>query len=491
MNQLFGLILKRINAVPQEAFLLIIGLISFLFFSAVAYDVSPYLRGPAPYPPEWRWPYLYINTLSKVWFAASLIVVALYLSYFLETQKEKFIHSHQKTILFSLLVFHILFILSIIYFSRAGLGVVFHRIANPGLNGYFTTATEITDIKQFLADYDENIFDFYMHARAHPPGGVLFHFFINSFTKYLSIFFPVLSFLTPARDDVLVLWSSLREYEQMGAFVSAIMIFLLSACSIFWIYKTAQLLYGATAVAIRSIFLYIFIPSVILFSPLIDVLFPLLSISSFYYLLKGLKNNSSLYWFVSGLIMSVGILFGLNMLPVLFMFALFVFFETKKTNKFFIPGYIVYGLGFVLIPILLTLFFNFNYPEVIKKNISEGIAPRSYWNWVLYNPYDFLVFAGIPIFITFIYLIIQKVKKKIEFDSLTSSFAIALITLNILGVSRGEVARLWLPFVPFLVLIITHYITQTLKLKTQHFSVFILFQALTVLIIQAYWVPLW
>ena len=29
-----------------------------LLWLAIWFDVTPLLRGPAPYPPEWRWPYL-------------------------------------------------------------------------------------------------------------------------------------------------------------------------------------------------------------------------------------------------------------------------------------------------------------------------------------------------------------------------------------------------------------------------------------------------
>jgi hypothetical protein len=51
-----------------------------LFFClCVGSDITPYLRGPAPYPPDWRWDYLFVNTYPKIWVPLLVSFLSLYL----------------------------------------------------------------------------------------------------------------------------------------------------------------------------------------------------------------------------------------------------------------------------------------------------------------------------------------------------------------------------------------------------------------------------
>src|SRR5205809_720963 len=76
------------NAKTNSIFFPLLISISLLFLILIGFDVFPFLRGPAPYPPQWQWPYLVSNTLSKLWAPLLIGSLILGIAYFLEKQKE-------------------------------------------------------------------------------------------------------------------------------------------------------------------------------------------------------------------------------------------------------------------------------------------------------------------------------------------------------------------------------------------------------------------
>jgi len=142
-------------------------ILTLTFCLAVGFDISVYLRGPSPYPPEWRWPYFFVNTLSKIYLPLLSITLVIFL--FSLYEKNKILSKHTKLFLFFLILLHFFFELSLLFFSRSGISVLIHRIINPTLNGYFTASLSIQNISDFLHNYNTNILDFIYHAKAHPP----------------------------------------------------------------------------------------------------------------------------------------------------------------------------------------------------------------------------------------------------------------------------------------------------------------------------------
>lgn len=494
-------IYNRINTIMSQKdrkLLLIITLISLLFFWAVALDITPLLRGPAPHPIEWQWGYYFVNTLHKLWLPLLLIIAISGLYWFLEKQPFQSIAKNERKILLLLVLFAFLFQLSVIYFSRAGLNVLLGRIINPGLSGYFTTATKISDLKQFLKDYHKDVLNYYMHARAHPPGGVLFYYFINKAVAFLPSLVQLTNNILPQREDIRLIWLSLKPHERLGAILSGLLMPFVSSLTLVPLYYLARLLYGAK-VALKSAFLFLFIPSVILFTPLLDVIFPLFSALTVYYLINGLSFKQKQSVLFSGVILSLGIFFGLNMLPLVLMtvllFLLYTYLGRLPLQSLCLFS-LLFVTGLLFLPVVLFAAFHFNYWGVIKSNAISGIAPRNYLIWLVYNPYDFFVYCGIPILIGSLLYFVQQIQLliKAEYKKLDlvlfATFA-TLIVLNISGFTRGEVGRLWLAFVPFVVLPTAVYFTNYHHFSSKAFLLILLIQSIQVLTIQAFWVPLW
>ena len=465
--------------------------VSVLFFIAIAFDITPFLRGPANYPPDWRWQYKFVNTFSRIWLPLVVICLILFLFKFFET-KQKLFARKEKRLLVLLVFISVIFQFAVLFFSRSSVNVLVHRIINPELNGYFTTATQITDIPTFLKGFGQNVLKFSMHAQGHPPGAVLFFWAINQIFS----FFPFLNQLSgnfvPSHQDVRLVWEALKPFEKSGAVFIAFFIPFLASLTLIPLYYCSKLLFGAKT-AVRAVFLYIFVPSVVLFVPINDVFLPVFTISALLFLVRGFKFQTKYNFLVSGVIFSVGLFFSLSLLPLGLMFLLLFFFYSnrKQIMQTFIVPTLLFVIGFLLLPLKLLILFDFNF-FTISQTLMSGLPKfRAYQVWVFYNLYDFFIFCGIPILVLFIYLLFRQFQ--IKFKPLSKelvSFTVMLLLLDFSGAVRGEVGRIWIPFVPIVVLLIASFTTKDLKLSTRQYVLILALQALQVILMQEFWVML-
>lgn len=475
--------------------LTIITSVSLVFFVVVALNITPLIRGPSPYPPEWQYAYFFINTVNRIWFPViSGIILLLFVAY-TEGKTSNFIEKNEKTMILLIILLNFLFQISVLYFSRGGITVILQRIIDPNMSDYFTQSTKINNIYQFLSNYNNTVLEFTGHARGHPPGGIILFWLINKIFSLLPFITEKIQLLTVSRNDINILWLSLKSFEKAGALFSGIMIPFLSGITVMPIYKLGKLLYGSRT-GLRSSLLYIITPSLVLFIPMYDALFPVFSTFSVYFLIKGLKSYSFKYLFLSGLILSLGLFFSMSLIPILSMIIIFSILGKKITElKITLDTIIIFFLGLIVFPIVLYLIFNYSYIEV-SKTIMTGLAPRSYLLWLIYNPYDHFIFIGIPLFILLIFFIKNNLvnfslKNKTISNVLLISYLITFFMLNISGLCRAETGRIWLFFVPFSVIFISSYITLYNKFSRTALITILTLQILQIMVMQEFWVTIW
>jgi hypothetical protein len=89
-------------------------------------------------------------------------------------------------------------------------------------------------------------------------------------------------------------------------------------------------------------------------------------------------------------------------------------------------------------------------------------APRDYALWLLFNPVDLAVFAGVPVAVLFCAALARAVRAALARalspgDRFTLAAGAGLVVLLISGTVRGEVGRIWIPLMPVvLVGAVTH-----------------------------------
>ncbi len=482
---------------PTNFFIFIFSL-TFLFYLAVGFDISPFLRGPAPYPPEWQWAYLFINTLPNIYLP--LLCIALIIGLFwLQEVKKNF--TRKVSLLILLLIgLSFLFELSVVFFSRSGIPVLIHRIINPDLNSYFTASLQVTNPTDFLKNYEEEMKQFVYHARSHPPGAILLFYFIKQLLIPFTFFINFANHLNPTHTDVRQIWNVLLPIDRATVIFSTLFLPFLSTLTLIPIFKTAKRLYGEVT-AIRSSFVFLFIPSIVLFIPIHDTFLPLFSIGAFYFLVKGLQDKHLVSFFLSGFILFIGCTFNLALLPLMvffFLFALFFLLKNKLKIKNYLKEGILCAIGFFLPPILLYLFFEFNFIRLIQIILHEvpHLHTRSYTTWLFYNLLDFFIFVGIPLTALFFIQLKQTFsfllkKHWSNIDLLFIAFLLMFIILDVTGSTRGETGRIWSIFMPFLILPAVAFATNKIKFSTKLFAGLLLLQALQILVMQEFWVMFW
>lgn len=472
----------------------LISIISVVFFILIAFNVSPFLRGPGEWPPDWRWPYLFVNTFNRIWLPLVVIAFILFLYYFLEKKRLNSLAS-----LVLLVVLSYLFQLSVLYFSRSGISVLIHRVINPGLNGYFTEAIKIKNLGEFLANYQKNVLSFSMHATGHPPGPIIFFWLINKTINVIPLFQSFVVNLIPKHQDIQSIWNSLTLSQRSTAVFSAFFIPFLGSLNIIPMFYLAKRLFNSKT-ALRSVLLVIFILGLILFTPLSDIFFPFFFLSSFFFFIKGLKEKNSLLTFFSGLIFSLGLFFSLSLLPLIFIYlyyGLLSSFGSTGGSRNLVSRFrgndgwvgkmvLFFFIGLFVFFLLLFLIFKYNVFSVSYTLMTGLPKNRSYLTWVFYNLYDFFIFAGIPITIIYLVMFLKKIK-----EPLFVSFTLMFLLLNFSGVVRGEVGRIWLPLMFPLALVVSNFLTNKIKFSTKSFLVVLFFQALQVIALQEFWVTLW
>jgi hypothetical protein len=432
----------------------LITLITLLFCLAIAFDLSPFLRGPTDIFLESRWPYYFVNTLHKIW-APLAAGTAISIWGFLALRNKL----TNKKFLIGLIILTFLWQLSLVYFSRFGLGVLFRRLVTPGINGYFSAAIFDMGFLQYAQKFPELKNTFSQHARSHPPGTVWIIKSIIAVTDK----FPRIADLIPEPNDSISLWSPLTPGQKIGSIISIFVLHLIAATSVIIPFYLSP----SRETAIKSAILYSVVPAVSFFALTGD---PLYAIFAGLSLIALIKNKP----FLAGLLMGLGMFFSVVSLVVLAIIVIYILLSEYKTNL------IKYLFGIALFAFILQL-IGINLIGIYAANISDQ-AQREYWKWFIYNPYDFFVFTGLPIAIIFIYQLFSRTKNK-----LMIAFWIVFIILVYTGVSRGEVGRTWLPLMIFPVAISA----QSKILAKNNFYWIILLLIIQTIVMEEFWVPTW
>lgn len=479
--------------VKTNKLLLIIFSITIIYLILLAFDVNPYLRGPDDALMSSRWPYYFVNTFYKIW--APLSVVVIFTILYLWVQKQNKL-SRYKEIMFilSIVLITFLFQLSLVYFSRFGITILFQRMTHPGINGYFSSAVKMKDNPRLLQDFPKNLYKLDQHARGHPPGSMIFlQNIIIIFENNQILTNSVLNVTRSPNNDSKVLWNKLSRPERAAALFSAFFMHFLASLSVVPVYFITKKIIDHQS-AIKAVFLYAVIPSLSFFALIFDPFYAIIPILSFLLFYSGITHKKLISVFLAGLVSSLGLFFSLSILPSLaaglIYFAIYIYKNKLKYWKYLILSYLSGFMGFQAL--LISLGYNILYSahEVIRHQ-----APREYLDWVIFNPYDFFVYLGLPISLLFIYLFYKNFKQKELLKNpsagLMAAFCIPFIALILTGASRGEVGRIWIPMMFIPVIMVAGCITNKLKWNNLQFILLFLLISIQVIIMEEFWVPVW
>ncbi|MEA3340199.1 MAG: glycosyltransferase family 39 protein, partial [Chloroflexota bacterium] len=244
--------------------------------------------------------------------------------------------------------------------------------------------------------------------------------------------------------------------------------------------------------------LYPLVSSFALWAGRWEQFYPLLACTTWYFFHVGLTESRRSALLAAGFTLSIASLLNFSVLALLLPLGLFALFwliaakkqllEKPKTHRAvscrmknaarvlgahpdryrchwwrLIADALVFCLGLASLWIIYQLAFGVGFIDIWRVSMSYHLGlNRSYWTWLFYHLYDFFLFLGIPLALLFVVAAIKAVRDLFRFakrqapsaiDPLTLGFASGLLLLDLSGVARGEVARVWIFLTPFAALV--------------------------------------
>lgn len=345
--------------------------------------------------------------------------------------------------------------------------------ALPGPNRYHRAASGIDDLGPVLRDYPR-----WMRGGSHtlmithPAGPLTLFWCVNR--VYAGNEAGAARFVRWCEDGLGMglrlretpwgrrLFGTMREADLAGAWLATFLLRGVACLVVVPAYALARALYDRqTAVAAAA--LAAVIPSLLLFSPGLDQAYPTVALTACWLACTAGRKRAVWRAALAGLAVSIGMFFTLAFGVVGVLSALLAWAGFQRGER---PGTVDDALrlaagaavGWVVPVVSLYLAFGYNslgaWWGAWQANARfNAIQDRTYWTWLVLNPVDFLVFLGLPVACLFIRRTASQVwalraGRLDGVDWATVVVAGLLVTLTVLGVNRGEVARLWLFLMP-------------------------------------------
>ncbi len=349
----------------------------------------------------------------------------------------------------------------------------------PGSSGYFSLARDHdAEFDEFLSRYDELMAEGdVLHVGTHPPGLVTAYHQLIKICRASPGLTAVLRQTEPAS---LAEAFAIIEQNQRGRptallpehraalWLAALLTQLAAAGTVIPLYLTLSRDY-LRETAWRTAALWPLVPALALFLPKSDVLYPLIGMLFYLFWLGGWEQRSAWRCFCAGAVLFAGLCCSLALIPVALCvagvtvwrgwccrpdervpnaLAKLLFAKGWAGSGFLIPFFAVWWIrGINLVSIWIWNYRN-------HAGFYEQYT-RTYWKWLLVNPVEFCIAAGIPVAIAALWgawKIAATDSRSRGAGTLWSCLVIwGLLWLS--GKNMGEVARLWILLMPWLLLL--------------------------------------
>jgi len=430
-------------------------------------------------PGEWQWafyprPGSWITAVPAMTFAAMLaVVVGACLGRVVPAERW------EAGLVVVCLLLGLGVILSMTYASPQG--DLVHSVlvtADPWVSGYFAESARIRDMGAYLARYPERISALtvkepFGHLADHPVGPVLFHWLVN---RLMEAWPEVARWFTP-RDPML--YSQARALAERlartplsdgafaGIWASALLFRLAYWAALVPVYLLGRALHSREA-GLAALALAALIPALHLFAPYPDQVFPLFALWALYGLYRAVERGSAVWGAVSALGLVLGLLWTLAFLAVVLMMAVAVGLLLVRAwtcgqrigRGAYVRAGVGWGGGLVVFSLLPWAALGYDAYRVwriclVQHGTFADLFPRTYTPWVLFNPLEFVLFAGVAAGLLLLFEAWTEwrewwSRRRLDLVGMvTWSLLATLAVLNFSGKNLGEVGRLWMPFMPF------------------------------------------
>ncbi|MDB5350945.1 MAG: hypothetical protein JWN86_2192 [Planctomycetota bacterium] len=322
-------------------------------------------------------------------------------------------------------------------------------LALPGSSGYLSVAkSQMRDPWKFWVDYPTWIkSQDALHVGTHPPG----LFLVSRAVLGLMESHPELARWVVGHvpesisAGMKIVPAELSRPERAAVAALGALTLLACAATVVPIYWLARANLSATT-AWTAAALWPLVPSAILFQPAADTAFPLLATSALALAAWGGLGRAV----AAGAVLAVGMQFTLAFLPVGLAVAIVLVWRDGTSWRRRILTILATGCGFVGLTLAVWAASGSN-PLVVwwwnQKNHARFYLEyrRSYLPWVAANLVELVIALGLPAAVFAMVGFTGRSTPRSAWAAL-----VVLAILNFSGKNLSEVARLWLPFLPAL-----------------------------------------
>lgn len=471
-----------------------------LFVWIAGTDAMPWLRGPGPFPPEWRWLYAPLGWARTGRNVMHGLLLLAYLGTALllalpqpgDGPTTGRIRRFGQGVALATL-FLLLWQMAQIWLREESLldHLIFRTYAPP-LNGYFVAPAQVDSIWETLNNYRAAMPDFFADkAKTHPPGLFIFYALFNTLFEQLpglsGWFAPIArTWATAGRE-----WPLLMDHLVTSAFVTTLV-------QITWVSLAPVSLYalvrrldrgntpGGSETALWAALLLPLITPLTLLVGQWDPNYLPMAFAAWFLAVRGQdrlhagRRDLRVWgdWLGAGLLLSlltwlsfgnafIGLLVGLHILwrEVDNLWAVLgkpIFFVRGSLPT--VAGLATMGTGVVLPWLAAYAAWGMNFFAMLDYGISSHFeivtAHRDYNIWWWMNLVDFTYWLGPGLILLAgvgsVWLVGNWTRRHTVADRLTCnlagvalSFWPVLLFLNFSGTTRGEIGRLWIFLMPY------------------------------------------
>ncbi|MDA0833039.1 MAG: hypothetical protein O2955_06105 [Planctomycetota bacterium] len=355
----------------------------------------------------------------------------------------------------------------------------------PSTSGYFYHARyRIVDVSSFLSEYEAWMREGdVLHVGTHPPGLYLLNYKMLYLCERSSVLTDLLIATMPGEivrglEDINSHFRSLpRELKRSDRSALWGMILLtqgIALATIFPIFGVVRCHFSDRA-AWQVSTLWPLIPALNVFLPKSDTLYPFLTLLLVWCALQGVRRKSWLWGCSTGFVLWLGLSMSLALLPGLVLTLLLVVWEIFTSHRAnsqstrgessttsawsqYIAPIIAMGGSFALLVALVWWLTDLNLLNCWRMNLQNHAGfytqyPRTYWIWLLVNPFELAIAFGLPV--TFA-VISSYGRAGVNFRRLPYAAWGPLICCPLVwsllwlsGKNMGEAARLWIFLLPW------------------------------------------
>lgn len=428
--------------------------LTILLCLAIAFDVSPYLRGPA----EWRWHFAIPS--RPVHHIIPIFVVITYVAgTMLWTRRllRRNIGGWERRAFLLFVILSVPVIQASLYTVEDPdlLEQPFYRTVSPTSSGVFTVGSAINEPIAFLRDYPERMPTFPTHPQRYPPGIPLLFYGVRRVLEHVpAVSEAIASRLRLYQCHNLTLMS--LPNEAIASSLLQVMLPVVSGLIALPIYGLARRAMGERE-ALWAVTLYPLVPSFNLWFARWDAFYALLAATIWLLFYIGLVEFRNLYLAASGVLLSAAsfLSFGnLALLLPLGCWALLWLVTHWGSWAWSRPlsAVLVFGAGCASLWILYRIALGTGFFDIWRVSMSYHLGlERNYWVWLGYHVYDFFSFLGLPVTLLFVLSLVMGARDVAcqQGALLPIGFAFGFLLLDLSGMSQGEVARVWLFLTPF------------------------------------------